>query len=114
MEISTDEYTVKYNPEITTVEFQGVLRLNGMVEYAPIVKLLDEAIAQTPVPLTLDLRSLQFLNSSGINMLSKFILRIRQQERTVLRVKGSAIIPWQGKSLKNFQRLLPNLQLEFE
>jgi hypothetical protein len=114
MEISTDEYTVKYNSDITTVEFQGLLRLNGMGEYAPIVKLLDEAIAQTPALLTLDLRSLQFLNSSGINMLSKFILRIRQQQRTALRVKGSTEIPWQGKSLKNFQRLLPELQLEFE
>ena len=29
-------------------------------------------------------------------------------------MKGSQHVPWQEKSLKNFQRLLPGLQLEIE
>ena len=29
-------------------------------------------------------------------------------------MKGSHRVPWQEKSLKNFQRLLPGLQLEIE
>jgi hypothetical protein len=114
MEIKSDDYLVTYNPEVTTVAFEGLLRLSGMDEYAPIVGLLNEIAAENLPRLTLDLRSLQFLNSSGINMLSKFVLRVRQQDKTQVVVKGSNEIPWQSKSLKNFQRLMPNLELEFD
>jgi hypothetical protein len=114
MEIKSDDYLVTYNPEATTVAFEGLLRLSGMDEYAPIVGLLNEIAAKNPSRLTLDLRSLQFLNSSGINMLSKFVLRVRQQDKIQVIVRGSNEIPWQSKSLKNFQRLMPTLELEFD
>ena len=29
-------------------------------------------------------------------------------------VRGSKAIPWQGKSLKNLQRLMPSLTLEWD
>ena len=114
MEIKSEDYLVSYIPEAATVTFEGLLRLSGMDEYAPIVGLLNEVATGNLPILTLDLRSLQFLNSSGINMLSKFVLRVRQQDKTQIVVKGSNDIPWQSKSLKNFQRLMPNLQLEFD
>ncbi len=114
MEIKSEDYVVIYNPEAATVTFEGLLRLSGMDEYAPIVGLLNEVAAENLPSLILDLRSLQFLNSSGINMLSKFVLRVRQQDKTQLTVQGSNEIPWQSKSLKNFQRLMPTLQLEFD
>ena len=62
--------------------------------------------------MTLDLRQLQFLNSSGINALSKFILHVRNQKVSQVLVQGSARFPWQEKSLINLQRLLPTLKLE--
>lgn len=114
MEIKTEDYSVWYEGETATVIFQGSLRLNGMQEYAPIIQLLDE-VAELGVPaITLNLQELQFLNSSGINVLSKFVIKVRQKKNTNLIVKGSKGIPWQGKSLKNLQRLLPSLTLELE
>jgi hypothetical protein len=68
-----------------------------------------------PATLTLDLRTLRFLNSSGINTLAKFVLHARRQyHATQVVMKGSHQFPWQEKSLKNFQRLLPGLHLEIE
>ena len=58
------------------------------------------------------MRELQFLNSSGINTLSKFILQVRKHNVSQVVVQGSARFPWQEKSLKNLQRLLPALQLD--
>ncbi|CCQ55361.1 MULTISPECIES: slr1659 superfamily regulator [Crocosphaera] len=114
MEIKTDDYCVTYHPETATVSFGGSLRLGGTEEYKPIVDLLDEAAGNDPETITLDLKALEFLNSSGISMLSKFVISIRKKKNSSITVKGSNEFAWQGKSLKNLQRLMPTLTLEFE
>ncbi len=72
----------------------------------------NEVIAQSPPSLTLNLTKLKFLNSSGISTISKFIVGLRKQPPLQVVVLGSKDIPWQGKSLKNLDKLLPSLQLE--
>ena len=114
MEIKTEDYSIWYESVTETVIFQGSLRLSGMEEYAPIVKLLNDVVDSEPPTITLNLRELEFLNSSGINVLSKFVINVRQKESMQMIVQGSKNIPWQSKSLKNLQRLMPSLQLELE
>ncbi|MBE9093885.1 STAS domain-containing protein [Tychonema sp. LEGE 07203] len=111
MEIKTEDYQICYDPATATVSFVGSLRLSGPAEYAPITQLLTE-VAGEPTKITLNLQQLEFLNSSGINMLSKFIIEVRKKGRVQIAVQGSQRIAWQGKSLKNLQRLMPSLQLE--
>ncbi len=112
MEIKTDDYAVWYEPETSTVFFRGFLRLEGMEEYRPIMDLLLDVLAQSPT-LIINLRELEFLNSSGISMLSMFVVKVRQKGDAVLVFQGSEQVLWQAKSLKNLQRLMPSLQLEF-
>jgi hypothetical protein len=114
MEISTETYSVRYDANDQVVVCQGVLRLAGMEEYAPIAQLLDQVVDQHPTALKLNLQQLEFLNSSGINVLSKFVIKVRQQETVPLVVQGSNAIAWQGKSLRNLQRLMPTLELVWE
>lgn len=114
MEIKAEDYTVSYDAATATVSCQGSLRLSGMEEYAPIVQLLNNVADQEPLTITLNLQKLEFLNSSGISMLSKFVLKIRQKNNIQMLVQGSKGIPWQGKSLKNLQRLMPSLELELK
>ena len=113
-EIKDTDYTVQYDPDSTTVDFAGLLSLGGAKEYAPITDLLNKIIDQQPEQMTLDLRKLEFLNSSGISMLSKFVLGLRKKKGTQLVILGSDEMPWQGKSLKNLQKFLPSLKLEIE
>lgn len=112
MEIKTEEYNIYYEPESKTVFFQGMLRLNGIEEYQPIIDILSQVGEQTS-KFTLDLRQLQFLNSSGISMLSMFAIQMRQKPNVHLTLLGARKIPWQMRSLRNLQRLMPSLQLEF-
>lgn len=112
MEIKTDDYQVFYDPSVATFVCQGSLRLNGMEEYTPILDLLNNAIEKEPSKFTLNLQELKFLNSSGISMLSQFIINVRKKKNIQMIVIGSKEIPWQGKSLKNLQRLMPTLTLE--
>ena len=114
VEIKNEDYSISYESETVTVSFHGSIRLSGMDEYAPIVNLINDVAEQNPPTITLNLRQLEFLNSSGISMLSKFVIKVRQKKNVQLVVQGSKGIPWQGKSLKNLQRLMPSLTLDWE
>ena len=112
-QLEGEGYRVVYDPEVGCVACIGTLRLGGLAEYAPVTELLNEAMAAHEV-LELDLTQLEFLNSSGIATLSKFIISVRDSKQHGLRVIGSTTVPWQGKSLKNLQRLMPTLELSFQ
>jgi hypothetical protein len=110
--IKTDDYTIRYEPEVATAFFQGLLRLDGMEAYQPVMDILLNAIESAP-SFTINLRELEFLNSSGISMLSMFVVKARDKGTVNLVFQGSEKILWQTKSLKNLQRLMPSLKLEF-
>ena len=112
MEIKTDDYSIWYDPESATVFFRGFLRLDGMEEYQPVMDMLLAAIEQA-TGFTLNLADLEFLNSSGISMLSMFVVKVREKGNIQLVLQGSDQILWQTRSLKNLQRLMPSLKLEF-
>ena len=112
MNIKTEDYSIQYNPSTTSITWTGFLRLTGMEEYAPIVKLLNDVVDENPKIIRLNLQNLEFLNSSGINVLSKFVIKVRQKGNINIIVEGSKDIPWQSKSFKNLQRLMPSLQVE--
>ena len=112
IKIKAENYSVVYDDIAQSITFQGSLRLNGTAEYAPISELLQKVLAQEPRRIWLDLQHLQFLNSSGISLLSKFVIEVRKHQNIQLLITGSQTIPWQSKSLKNLQRLMPTLTLE--
>jgi hypothetical protein len=113
-EIKGDDYSVQYDPDSVTFYFQGELSLGGPPEYAPIAQLLDDILNEGPSAIAIDLKKLEFLNSSGISLLSKFVINARKKKITQVVVKGSYDIPWQEKSLKNLEKLMPSLRLELE
>jgi anti-anti-sigma factor len=114
IEIKTENYNVKYDQTSHNIIFDGSLRLNGTEEYASISELLDNVAQQEPEKIVLDLKELSFLNSSGIGILSKFVINVRKRQNIQMVVIGAKKNPWQEKSLKNLQRLMPTLKLEFE
>ena len=112
-QINHADYQVSYDPDAAVITCSGQFRIRGD-EYDGIANLLETVADAKPPSVILDLRQLRYLNSSGINTLSKFVLKIRKYNTSSLLLKGSNAFPWQRKSLKNMQRLLPDLQLEFE
>ncbi len=91
------------------VTFRGALRLTGTEEYGPILELLKSTVEQTEAGVTVDLRQLEFLNSSGITMLSRFVIHVRDRTGMTLQFLASATVVWHSRSLTNLQRLMPSL-----
>lgn len=113
MEIKTDKYSVEYLKKDRQITFKGSLRLQDKDEYREIFELLTQAANETTgLPLKLNMGNLKFLNSSGISALSMFIIKMRKLDKDIS-IKGSKSIPWQIKSLKNFQKLYKKVEITF-
>lgn len=114
LKIHGDNYRVWYEENDKTVYFEGTLRLGTVAEYSPIIQLLTDVANNATNLINLNLKSLYALNSSGISMFSKFIIDIRDRSKFQLVVNGANNIPWQPKTLKNLQRLMPHLILSYD
>ncbi len=111
--VESDKHRVEYLPEQGTVVFAGSLRLNAAAEYAPISALLDRSLDDRRGAVVVwDLAALEFLNSSGINMLYQAVIKARKQGDVAVNVIGADAVIWQKKSLANMQRFMPGLILE--
>ncbi|WP_395663131.1 hypothetical protein [Aestuariivirga sp.] len=109
MEIKTDDYNIW--TEGSVIHYEGTLRLSGTDAYQPILDLMQGVLANKPQSVVLDLTQLEFLNSSGINLLAKFTIELRKLPDVGLKVLGSTRIPWQSKSLPNLQKLHKGVEL---
>ena len=109
MEIKTDDYNIW--TEGSVIHYEGTLRLSGTDAYQPILDLMQGVLANKPQSVVLDLTQLEFLNSSGINLLAKFTFELRKLPDVGLKVLGSTRIPWQSKSLPNLQKLHKGVEL---
>ena len=78
----------------------------------PIETLLDEAASAEAETTTVDIQQLEFLNSSGIDLIHGFAIKVRNRAVSQLIARGSASEPWHEKLLSNMQRLVPSLQIE--
>ena len=139
LEIAGSDYRISYDPLAHCVTFRGVLRLygthgyvslnefhrshsptapqkssNSKVGYSSIMKLLEDVIEQAPDSIMLDLRELQFLNSSGINVLSRFVIMIRNDDSIDLTILGNRKLSWQTNVLNNLKALMPDLRMQFD
>jgi hypothetical protein len=114
--VKGDEYSLEYNDNNQSVSFVGTVRLQSTAEYEPMVDLLKKAHEETETggTLQIDFRQLRFLNSAGINNISRFVISCRKEDKVNLLVLGNQEIYWQLKSLTNLQKLWPKVQIEIQ
>ena len=109
--IHGESFEIQLEEDNSTVLFKGALRLSGTEDYAPILDMLKETLISPARPIVLDLRELDFLNSSGITMLSRFVIEARDHTGIDVQLLASEAVPWHARSLKNLQRLMPTLSI---
>jgi hypothetical protein len=111
--INGDIYKIHYNEVEKVIYFEGSLRLWDPSEYQKIRQFMLDSLELNTDSLTLDFMKLEFLNSSGISTLCKFILDAKRINRQRIRVIGNNEILWQRKSFENLSKLWDEIKLEF-
>jgi hypothetical protein len=112
MELRGEDYVITYVVSSNAVEFFGTLRLRDSADYRPLTEMLETAHRDAKDSMIMDFRNLQFLNSAGINTISRFVITARTANTTQLRVLGNPEISWQQKSLGNLQKLWAKVSIE--
>ncbi|PTY03964.1 hypothetical protein DB346_02665 [Verrucomicrobia bacterium LW23] len=113
-DIQGPNYRAWYDAAAATVHLEGTFRLSDSQSYAPIHDLLERGLEAHREALVVDLRQLQFLNSSGLNVLTRFAISARKSGATGMTVLGSTAVSWHSRSLPTLQRLFPALVLRIE
>ncbi|BAY83665.1 hypothetical protein NIES267_31560 [Calothrix parasitica NIES-267] len=114
IEVKGENFTIIYNNSSKAVNFTGRVRLRGLQEYTVVFELFDKVLETNKNSITIDLQNLELLNSSGIDMLSKFIITARKKKTVDIKIIGSSSKTWQARLLKNMQRLMPKLEYELK
>lgn len=114
LEIKGENFNIFYDSNSKVINFTGRVRLRGLQEYTVVFDLFDKVIEIDRDLITLDLQNLELINSSGIDMLSKFIITTRKKKTVQINIIGSSAKTWQTRLLKNMQRLMPKLQYELK
>lgn len=112
--IVTPAYRVEGNKIKHTVIFEGILALENTKAYQPINDLMESTADPEHKTLTLDLRRLESLNSSGINSLCQFLMKAVRRDGIQVLVQASSTFPWQERMLKNIRRVVPEFELEYD
>jgi hypothetical protein len=110
--IKGESFEISREDGSSTVVFKGALRLSGVEDYAPILELVKSTLASPAKPIVIDVRELEFLNSSGITMFSRFVIEARDHVGIDLLFLASESVHWHARSLKNLQRLMPALMIQ--
>lgn len=112
MEIKDKEYAVTFDANAGRLTMSGILRLMTK-DYKEITDLLDHIARAAPPTLEVDFQGLKMVNSSGLNMLSRFVLALRSKGGVQVVFHGSKQQVWQAKTLQNMKHFLPTSQLVF-
>ena len=112
MEITTEDYSVKYDAETATIYWRGIMRLNKE-EYKSIAQLMEKIAALEPAQMTFNFLELEILNSLGIATLGRFLLNVSKKKTIQLLIQATKDIAWQENSIKNLKKLVPKLQFEW-
>lgn len=112
LKLEGDIYLIWYKDDDHIIHFEGSLRLWDPGEYSRIKQYMLDIYELDIEKLSIDLTKLEFLNSSGISMLCKFIFETKKTNRIPITIVGRNDILWQKKSLHNLKKLWDKIELK--
>lgn len=112
MNIEGDGYTVTHQNGLIQISGKLSLMLEHYVELEAVFKNIIES---APSELTLDLRNLEYLNSSGIKTICVgLILEAANIEGLRMKILCSNQYTWQQETIPTFEDLMNDMEILFE
>lgn len=112
MEIQTKGYKVEYMNNVLTISG----KLSMMVEdYSEIEAFFEKVMASRPSKIVLDIRNLEYMNSSGIKTICvNLILEAADIKNHHMQILCSNKYAWQRETIPAFKALMDNMEILFE
>jgi len=114
MEIAGEKYKVSYNNSTATVSCEGIMNERGKEGYKPITDLFEKVVNEDAGIVILDVRNLEFLNSSGITAIGGFVIRLRNKGVSKFVIHCTQKYTWQERSMKGIKKLMPDLEIKID
>ncbi|MBI59994.1 hypothetical protein CL657_02100 [bacterium] len=110
MIIKTDDYIID-SSILNEVSISGSMRLPSPLSYDQPFSLIKKSLENCTDTLTVNLTSLEYLNSSGITSLARIIIQARKDNKDMKLIINNSI-PWQQKTLLSLKQLWEKLDIE--
>jgi len=112
MNIKGESYQVTYEDHV--IRLSGKLSLM-LEDYGKIEEFFQKIIEAQPKELTLDIRKLEYLNSSGIKTICvSLILEADDIEGLCMKIICSNRYTWQLETIPTFKDLMDDIEILFE
>lgn len=106
-----ENYSVEFDSDDQRIVFKGNFRLKTINNYNEIMLFILNCSSYSD-KVILDLSQLEFINSSGIASIGLFLIKLKDTEKKI-KIIGSKYINWQISSLKDFQQINNNIEVEY-
>ncbi len=111
MKIEGEEYSIAY--EDSVIKISGKLSLM-LEEYEKMEDFFEKVVEPGPSELTLDIRDLEYLNSSGIKTICVgLILEAADIDGLKMKIIGSEHHTWQKETIPTFEDLIDDMEIVF-
>lgn len=112
MKLDGDGYRVRYENGVITISGKLSLMLE---DYGELEDFFATIIDSEPSKLTLDIRNLEYLNSSGIKTICvELLLEADDIEGMKMKILCSNQYTWQKESVPTFKDLMDDMEIVFE
>lgn len=107
--LEINESKIYFDKEKSKIVFSGKMRLESG-DYPRLEEFLYSCLEKTP-KLTICIQELVLLSSSGISLLTRFILKMKKQAKNSLKIIYQENIMWQQKVVILFNKLWQEVEL---
>ena len=112
MSIEGDDYRIVYEKGVITISGKLSLMLE---DYKRLEEFFEEIIESGPSALTLDIKDLEYLNSSGIKTICvNLLLEAGDIEGLHMKILCSNKFTWQKETVPTFEDLMDDMEIVFE
>ncbi len=114
-----NKYSIKYDSFNKIIFFEGSLLLTSD-QYKEILESFSTIYLNIKENndnncITLDIINLKFLNSSGISMLTSYLMSyMTEHDDITIIIKINKICSWQNKLCINLKRIIPQIEINIE
>ncbi len=112
MNIEGDGYKLTYQNSVISISGKLSLMLE---DYAELESFFEKIIESKPSALLLDIRNLEYLNSSGIKTICvSLILEAADIDGLGMKILCSNNYTWQKETIPTFEGLMDDMEIVFE